>query len=112
MLGWIEHAAMAIGLVLVLWAMIWKSRRLRGRRASYLGDEGFVDRTVTRAHVVSWVATFVLVALLKVLVPDDTTLPTGFFLQLVLAVMLLVHGTVFFVLNRPDGDSSGDVDRA
>lgn len=104
-LRWLEIGTTSVGVVLVLWAMSWKARKLRGRSASYLGDEGFVATTVTRAHVASWAATFVTLALLKVF-GDDTDLPTEFFLQVVLAVMLLVHGIVFFALNRPESDDT------
>jgi len=34
----------------------------------------------------------------------DTGLPAEFFLQTVLAVMSLVHGVVFFVLNRSEDE--------
>ncbi len=98
-LRWLEVGATAIGVLLILWAMSWKARKLRGRSAPYLEGDGFVAGTVTRAHVASWTATFVVLALLKVFV-DGTGLPTEFFLQTVLAVMLLVQGVVFFALNR------------
>ena len=104
-LRWLEIGTMCVGVVLVLWAMFWKARKLGGRSAPYLGDEGFVGATVTRAHVASWAATVVTLALLKVF-GDDTELPTEFFLQVVLAVMLLVHGIVFFALNRPESDDT------
>lgn len=98
-LRWFEVGATALGVLLILWAMSWKARKLQGRPAPYLGGEGFVAGIVTRAHVASWTATFIVLAFLKVVV-DDTGLPTEFFLQTVLAVMLLVQGVVFFVLNR------------
>ena len=111
-LRWLEVGVTAVGMLLVLWAMFWKARKLQGRSAPYLEAEGFVAGNVTRAHVVSWTATLVVLAFLKVFV-DGTSLPTEFFLQTVLAVMLLVHGAVFFVLDRttaeddlPDDDDA------
>ncbi|HKK69573.1 MAG TPA: hypothetical protein VKA86_00035 [Candidatus Krumholzibacteria bacterium] len=98
-LRWLEVGATVIGVLLILWAMTWKARMLQGRSAPYLTGDGFVAGTVTRAHVASWTATFLVLAFLKVFV-DDSSLPTEFFLQTVLAVMLLVQGVVFFVLNR------------
>jgi len=105
-LVWIEIGGASGGALLIVGAMVWKSARLRGRRGPYLGGDGFVASTVSKAHVASWSATFVLVALLRILVDDETALPAEFFLQLVLAVMLLVHGAVFFVLNRSEPDDA------
>lgn len=109
-LRWLEVGVTALGMLIILGAMSWKARKLRGRSAPYLGGEGFVAGTVTRAHVVSWTATLVVLAFLKVFV-DGTGLPTEFFLQTVLAVMLVVHGAVFFALNRTteeDGRTDDD----
>jgi hypothetical protein len=112
-LRWLEMATAAAGVLLIVGAMAWKTRRLQGRRGPYLGDQGFVAHTVTMAHVSSWSVTFILLGVMKVLVDDDTQLPIEFFLQTVLATMLVVHGAVFLFLNRSHGnDDALDDDRA
>jgi hypothetical protein len=99
-LQWAERGLAGLAMLLIVGAMVWKSTRSAGRGAPYLGGEGFVGEAVTRAHVASWTATFLLIGVLKVFVADRADLPHEFYFDAILAVMLLVHGLVFFVLTR------------
>ena len=99
-LQWAERGLAGIAVLLIVGAMVWKSMQSAGRGASYIGADGFVGEAVTNAHAASWASTFVLISVFKVFVADRADLSLEFYFDAILAVMLLVHGFVFFVLTR------------
>ncbi|MBD3161649.1 MAG: hypothetical protein GF328_06050 [Candidatus Latescibacteria bacterium] len=99
-LQWLERGLAGLAVLLIVGAMVWKSVKSVGRGASYIGGTGFVGEAVTKAHVASWASTFILISVFKVFVADRADLPHEFYFDVILAVMLLVHGFVFFTLTR------------
>lgn len=99
-LQWVERGLAGLAVLVIVGAMVWKSMKSAGRGASYIGGKGFVGEAVTKAHVASWASTFILISVLKVFVADQADLPHEFYFDVILAVMLLVHGFVFFALTR------------
>ena len=99
-LQWVERGLAGLSVLLIVGAMVWKSMNSAGRGGSYIGEKGFVGEAVTRAHVASWGSTFILITVFKAFVADQADLPHEFYFDVILAVMLLVHGFVFFALTR------------
>lgn len=71
----------------------------------YRRKDGFVADSVARAHLASWIVTFVLLSVLAQQTDRFGDLPPEFFLEVTLAVMLGVFGVVFLYLSRtPEED--------
>jgi len=102
-------AVLTIGMVLPVF--IWKARNLRATEwALYEGTEGFVADALARARNVSWVATFVLLVVLTFVTEDRERPPAEFWIQVVLAVMLLSFSAVFLYRTRgADEEAEGDI---
>lgn len=98
-------ALLAVGLIVPVF--VWKARnRSRKDWHLYRDADGFVAQTISRAQGVSWVVTFLVLALLEPL-NRLSGMSTAFFFDALLAIMTLTFSGAFFVLDRaPAGESS------
>ncbi len=83
---------------------IWKIRMPREEWQLYAGGDGFVEQALQRAQLASWSTTLVLLGFTAAYVERSTTLPARFFLEMILAVMLVVFSITFLLLSRAPAD--------
>ncbi|MEX2528278.1 MAG: hypothetical protein WEA09_11625 [Gemmatimonadota bacterium] len=96
-----------VGVGLVVPVFIWKARNRSKEDWHLYGDpDGFVAQTITRAQSVSWVATFLVLVVLEPLNRLSEWMPTAFFFDMVLAMMILIFSGAYFVLDRAPADES------
>lgn len=92
-------AFLAVGLVVPVF--VWKARnRSRDDWHLYEDDDGFVARTIARAHAGSWTLTFIVLILTESMDRTLGDLSWVFLFDVVLAVMLLSFSLIFLYLDR------------
>ena len=125
--GWLQPGttgALVLGftvvgfLLLALGAMVpmflWKARNLWGKgyaaRSLYRGEDGVVAETLSRAHIASWMSTFLFLALASGLEDTLAAAPPVFMVHVTLTVLLVSFGLSFLVFDRDAGvDDDGEV---
>lgn len=103
--GILELVMVAATLGFLVPVFLWK---VRSRDSDdwhlYRRRDGFVAESVARAHLASWIVTFVLLSVFAQQADRFGELPPEFFLESTLAVMLGVFGVVFLYLSRTPGE--------
>lgn len=90
---------LAVGLIVPVF--VWKGRnRSRDDWHLYEDDDGFVARTIARAHAGSWTLTFIVLILTESMDRTLGDLSWVFLFDVVLAVMLLSFSLIFLYLDR------------
>ncbi|MEM7114427.1 MAG: hypothetical protein AAF614_18475 [Chloroflexota bacterium] len=105
-LDWVELGISLIVILLILPMVAWKYSKLsRAQRSRYLDPQGYLATVAKQAMAKSWSATFVLLVFLEVFVKERWLwLPSEFFLQVVITIMLAVFSITFFYLSRESGE--------
>ena len=106
-LDWFAAATALSTVAIILWMMSIKLRVASRQRQRFLKLEGYVAEAIKNAIKRSWGATFVLLVILTEIAEKSfaNLIPTGFYLQLTVAVMLGVFSVSFFIINRPSDDN-------
>lgn len=104
------EAVQVVCVVLVLAGLIpmvtWKLRnRDRQLRRIYFSEDGFGAQALEKARSLSWVVTFVVLALFPPFVRRFDGVPAEFFLYAVLSITSGVFGTAFLILTREGAES-------
>lgn len=104
-----QIVAVAAFLSVVYWVFV---KLPKGERHLYFSADGFVIDTVRRAQNISWIVTFLALMVLEEIsgMAPLRELPSSFFLQAAMAVMLGVSSVVFFYLNRSEEENEAEQD--
>lgn len=102
---WIEIGTTLAVVLLVLPMVAWKYSKLsKAQRSQYLEPDGYLATVLKQAMSKSWTVTFIFLTFLEVFVKERWLwLPSEFFIQVVLALMLAVFSLTFFYLSRANG---------
>jgi hypothetical protein len=106
-LDMLRIAMASVTVLCIVSVAYWKLFKLpRDERHLYFNADGFVTNAFYRAQTISWVVTFLSLMALEEMshAASFRDLPPVFFLHAAMAVMLGVSSSVFFYLNRSDGD--------
>lgn len=90
--------------------VVWKARQPPSQEWHlYKGEDGFIADALSRAHIVSWATTLLLLTVFTG-IADRWDLPTEFWIRVALAVMLAVFAIVFLLLSRTGTGDELEVD--
>ncbi len=104
-LDWVEAATALGAMAIVLRLLFIKFARVpRAQRGRFLSMETYVGSAFKSAAFKSWGVTFVLLSMLATADRLLQKAPAEFFLNLVIAAMLLVFSLTFFILSRSTED--------
>ena len=103
---WLELGISLVVILLILPMVAWKYSKLsKAQRSAYLEPDGYLATVFKQAMAKSWSVTFVLLVFLEVFVKERWLwLPSEFFIQVVVAIMLAVFSVTFFYLSRADSE--------
>lgn len=85
---------------------VWKFRlRTAGERIVYFSKDGYAAQALEAAKQVSWVTTFLILALVESMDRLRAVVPEQFFIKIILAIMLCTMSCVFLYKTRSEGSS-------
>lgn len=95
-----------VGLLFVVIVVLiyWKVSFIpRNQRHFFSFPDSYVMQAISRACMISWFLTFILLSLIRTTISSDSsTFPTNFYIDLTLSFMLALFSVTFFFFFRTD----------
>lgn len=110
-LDWFEIGSLLLILFLVLPMLAWKFRQLpKHQRQLYRDPDGYLATVTKQSMAKSWIVIWVMLMLFEAIADDFLlTLPTEFFVQCIIAIMLAIFSITFFYLTWADDQADFEV---
>lgn len=113
-LDWFEIGSVLLILLIVFPIFVWKFRQLpKHQRHLYRDPDGYLAMVTKQAMAKSWQVIWILLVLFEIVADEFLlTLPTEFFVQCIIAIMLAIFSITFFYLSWVDSREDYEIGKA